>query len=659
MQQFSAEFADKESQQKPEGEDDLSTWSNHLIICGLHNLGFRIVEQLRTANLDLIVIDDLPDKQFERRSRRMGIKLLREDSRNPEVLVEAGIFGAKAVIACEDNDLENLEIILAANELVPGIRTVASFFNQKIGEQIAKAVPNATVLSLSKKAGPSFVEACVNSSILHLFSLHLDDIAVVEASANIEGSIQDLFYPATPIKVRGATKPPSTSVLMPPPDYIVKSGQTVVLAGQIEVLKKLPGVRLQESDVTKALYIQESTKLNSNKKHLSNKVHRLNRLNRLRKAVLDLIRDIEKPFRYTLLIVGIIILVSTLILWFFYRPTMVDIKGNPIEFSLLDALYFTVTIIATVGFGDYSFINQDWTLKLFGVLLILVGALSMSIVYAFVTNFVISRRIEAVVGRQKVRDMEGHVILCGLGTIGYQVMLGLIAQGKPVAVIEKNENGRFNSEAAALGVPVIIGDGRLPKMLSQLNVAKAKAIAILSNDDLANLEIALNARAEFNSREANKQKRLQVVLRVFDKSLGDRIARNFDIQKIYSASALAAPYFVAAALDYEVITTFYIDLQPYIVAKLVVQANSGLDRITIGDLYERKKVVVMSYIHDSSNDVSLKENLYPLEPVYRFIPDPVFQPHKNVILKSGDTIYIVGMYERVLEAYLLNKAVKQ
>ncbi|NWJ44837.1 MAG: NAD-binding protein [Chloroflexi bacterium] len=647
MQQITSEFDEKQLQQKPEREDDPSTWRDHIIICGLHNLGFRIVEHLRAVGLRLIVIDDIPDERFERRSRRMGIKFLREDSRNPEVLVEAGILGAKAVIACEDNDLENLEIILASNELVPGIRTVASFFNQKIGDQIAQAVANATVLSLSKKAGPSFIEACVNSSVLHLFNLHHDDIAVVEASVSTEGNIQDLYYPATPIKVRGTTKPPSKSVLMPPPDYIVKPGQTVVLAGQIEVLKKLPGVRLQESDLVKALNMQETPKAssNKNKKPLDNKARRFNRLNRMRKAVLDLIRDIEKPFRFALLIVGLIIMFSTVTLWFFYHPNIVDSRGNSIEFNLLDALYFTVTIIATVGFGDYSFVNQDWTLKVFGIMLILVGALSMSIVYAFVTNFVISRRIEAVVGRQKVRDMEGHVILCGLGTIGYQVMLGLIAQGKPVAVIEKSENGRFNSEAAALGVPVIVGDGRLPQMLSQLNVEKAKAIAVLSNDDLANLEIALNARAEFYAKESNKQKKLQIVLRVFDKSLGDRITKNFDIQKIYSASALAAPYFVAAALDYEVITTFYIDLQPYIVAKLAVQANSGLDRITIGDLYERKKVVVMSYIYENASYSSIKE--------------PVFQPRKNVVLKSGDTIYIVGMYERVLEAYLLNKVVKQ
>lgn len=436
---------DETQQETAIEESDVSTWRDHVIICGMHNLGFRVAEQLKAAGVRLVVLDDEPDKRLARRAKRMGITIIEEDSRAPESLIEAGIYGASAVIACEEKDLHNLETVMVANELVHGIRIVASFFNQSIGEQITQALANARALSLPEKAGTSFVEACVPSSLMHFFMIQGEEMGVVEANywdESIENStIQKLFPRAIPLVVKEAkeeivrefpnngnyslarqTKIKAQSwEVCPPINHIVQPNESFILAGRVDDLKKLPGVKLEEKDLLEAL--SRSGDLETGKsmkdlkrlRRLKDRVQRRHRGLRLRKFLSTVIQDIDRPFRLALLFLVAVIGISSFILWRTYANNFNDAAGNHLDFSYLDAVYFTVTIIATVGFGDYNFAQQEWQLKIFGIFLMMVGAGTISVVYAYVTNFVISRRIEQVVGRQRATDMEGHVVICGLG----------------------------------------------------------------------------------------------------------------------------------------------------------------------------------------------------------------------------------------------------
>ena len=61
-----------------------------------------------------------------------------------------------------------------------------------------------------------------------------------------------------------------------------------------------------------------------------------------------------------------------------------------------------------------------------------------------------------------------------------------------------------------------------------------------------------------------------VVLRVFDRELAHMMERSFGFRHVRSTSALAAPWFVGAALGLDVLSTFYVDQQPFLVAGLTV-----------------------------------------------------------------------------------------
>ena len=180
---------------------------------------------------------------------------------------------------------------------------------------------------------------------------------------------------------------------------------------------------------------------------------------------------------------------ATLVLRFTYQ-----FAGPGHRISLLDAAYFTVETVTTVGYGDYSFRGEPAWLVVFAILLMMTGALFVAVFFALVTNMLVSRRIEESLGRQKITGLRGHVLVIGLGAIGLRVVQQLHDAGRDVVVIEKDEHNRHLGQLRALGVPVLIADATLPEVLASARLAAASAVAVLTSDDLANLETGLAVR---------------------------------------------------------------------------------------------------------------------------------------------------------------------
>lgn len=623
----------------PPSED---TRRNHFIVCELRTLGFRVAEQLLAVGLPVVAIESTADHSLARQAQSMDIELVEGDAREPSVLLQSGLLEAAALIVCGKNDLVNLQIILEARRLCKKVRIVVNFADPQLGLELDRAVPDLSVLSLPRMAGPTFIDACLSSSILDFFTIGDNDMAVVKAENVRPSSLEQISAKALPLLVWDSHDSPTMTTGNEKPGWLevspldrqaIKPGQFVTMTGRIEDLLQLPSLELNERAVLQTLArYKHQTAAN----HGQAKKNPGPRLSSQVKAVLrQLISEFKGPFRYALFAVSTIVIISTLLLWRFYQNDITDAQGKPLPFTLLDALYFTITVVTSVGFGDHNFATQDWTLKFFGIFLILVGVASTSVLYAFVANFIITRRLAQTLGREQATELEDHVIVVGLGALGFEVVQGLHRQGQPVVVVDKNEQGAYTLDVQRLGIPIIYGDISQPQTLRAANVKRASSLALLTGDDLANLKAALSARAEFDSHSAN-QKKLHVVLRLFDLDLAERVAETFNIQTSYSASGLAAPYFVGAALDYEVISTFYLRRQPFIVAKLDINENSRLCGQTVQQLFEAAKMHVIGGYFGSGS----KLRLYPT-------PD--------TFLKPFDLIYLIGSPYEMLNVYWLNQ----
>jgi Trk K+ transport system NAD-binding subunit len=110
-------------------------------------------------------------------------------------------------------------------------------------------------------------------------------------------------------------------------------------------------------------------------------------------------------------------------------------------------------------------------------------------------------------------------------------------------------------------------------------VDRARAIIIATNDDIANLEVAMD------SRRMNKD--IRILLRLFDQQVAQKIAGALTIDAAFSASALAAPIVAAMSLQAKVLTSTMIAGVPHVIAELHVGQSSSIvdkriDQIELG-----------------------------------------------------------------------------
>lgn len=199
-------------------------------------------------------------------------------------------------------------------------------------------------------------------------------------------------------------------------------------------------------------------------------------------------------------------------------------------FSWINALYFVVVTVATVGYGDISLLNFGAATKMVGIGLIVTSTFFIWMIFSLTVDGIIKRRGQLALGR-RVYSQRGHVILCGLGRLGYFIAEGLLAQGERVLIVEKEESLPSIDHLRGLGAEVYIGDARLPRVLRDVGVTRAKALYSVINNDYLNLEIGLNARS-FDPR-------LRLILRIFDESMSRNVREHLDVHLTLSMSALA------------------------------------------------------------------------------------------------------------------------
>ncbi|GAA4712121.1 NAD-binding protein [Nocardioides conyzicola] len=574
-------------------------WTGHVIVCGLHDEGLRIVEQLHGAGVRVLVVDDAPDPRLVRSLQALGVPHLEADSRQAETLESAGLAGATALVCVESADLHTLATALLAREVRPDLRVVVQLRNAAVGRALGGV--GVAVLDVAGLAAPSIVEACLRTGS---WTLELGEVAfrVVETVVLSEGTLRDLYGDLAPLAVVRAVD--GHAALTPGRDTVVHAGDSIVVVGTPdEVAAAGLGVRRRTSDAPAVPAFIGA---------------RAPRPPGARRSLLrDLVADVDRRIKFALLaLVGLVGVSMTVLLVGYEEPS-----GR--RMSAIDALYFTVETIGTVGFGDFYFRDQHAWLRIWAICLMLVGATLATVFFALLTNALIGRRLEETLGRRRITSLDDHVIVIGAGSIGVAVVDGLRAAGVDVVVVETDDGNRFLDHLRRSKVPVVVGDATLPETLSTLHLETARAVAVLTSDDLANIETGLAVRDLLGDRWTD----VPVALRLFDRRLAGTVAGSFDFRYVRSPAALAAPWFVGAALGLDVIDTFYVGDLPMLVARLTIPERSGLDGLAMRDLEAR--ILVVSLVRSDGRTE------HP--------------PRRDTRFAAGDVAYLVGPHEELLQ----------
>jgi Trk K+ transport system NAD-binding subunit len=331
-----------------------------------------------------------------------------------------------------------------------------------------------------------------------------------------------------------------------------------------------------------------------------------------------LLAEIDEPLRWALGGLLMFIVTSTTILTLGYH------KPDGSTMTLLDSVYFSIETVTTIGYGDYNFTGQATWLRIVSIALMISGALLLASFFALLTNLLVSRRLLDSLGRRELGRLAGHTVVVGLGSVGLRVVEGIRAEGGEVVVLERDEDNRYLADVRALGVPVVVGDATRRQVLESVNLSTARAVAVMTSDDLTNIETGLAVRDALGDRWRD----VPLVLRLFDRRLGHTVERDFGFRHVRSTSALAAPWFVGAALGLDVLGTFTVEQQPFLVGRLQVAAGGGLDGLTMGGLSASIRVVALSRASDGGR-----------------LEHP---PRRGTRFAADDVAYLVGPYEELL-----------
>jgi hypothetical protein len=135
--------------------------------------------------------------------------------------------------------------------------------------------------------------------------------------------------------------------------------------------------------------------------------------------------------------------------------------------DLIDAVYFTVTIMTTTGFGDIHLRNAPPPLQLYGVALMLSGTAALAILFALITDALISARLARVIGAAIPRSPSALAAPAFAAAAAGEHVLATIAVGSEVLAVVRLQvapgcrvQGHIVAELeAASGSRILLLDG--------------------------------------------------------------------------------------------------------------------------------------------------------------------------------------------------------
>lgn len=503
-----------------------------VLLCGLGTVGWRVLEFLRTAGIRVVAVDRNADPADP---RLFGIRLIKGDFRDKNILIEAGIREARGVLVVTSDDLVNISAALLVRSLNADVRIILRMFNQNLVTRLGKAVRNVTALSVSALSAPLLALTALSGDVLAAFPLgekrrQIAELSIVAGSRLAGRRVADLDEDRRFVVLAHTPVAHSPRLLQDiDANVALEPGDRLVVCGDPEDVQRLldPG-----GDPLEVLW--------------AGKLRRYGRL------IARTISEIDLAVKICAITLFGVIAFSICV----YRYAL----GH----DWYDSVYRTVSVIATgsdLAGHDYS----GWG-KVFVSFLRLMGIALIAAFTAIVTNYLLRARLGGIFEIRRIPD-RGHVVVCGLGNVGLRVVEELVRLDERVVVVEAKIDNPFIATSRRQGCAVVIGDATVPEALRQARVGTARAVIAATSSDLVNLEIALLV-AEIHPKQ-------RVVVRVGDNVLAETVRQAANVKLAQSVAELAAPAFVAGLFGDRVQAMFLIAGRMLAVLEIEVEADDA------------------------------------------------------------------------------------
>jgi voltage-gated potassium channel len=162
--------------------------------------------------------------------------------------------------------------------------------------------------------------------------------------------------------------------------------------------------------------------------------------------------------------------------------------------NFMDAFFMTAITLSTIGFGEVHPLTLEG--RLFTIFLILgtfgIFAFLITSITGMVASGELTQKIKDYRHIQRMKKLENHIIVCGMGRVGKQVVIDLLKADFQVVAID--QNNPLNMENTHLHF--INGDATDDAVLAFAGILTAKSLITCLPNDADNMFVVLSTRSK-------------------------------------------------------------------------------------------------------------------------------------------------------------------
>jgi voltage-gated potassium channel len=211
--------------------------SDHYLVCGFGRVGRQVARNLRAAGATCVVIDRNPESLEA--AAEVDAPHLEGEAADEQLLLQAGIERARALIACVDSDAENVFITLTARELRPDLTIVARASGEEAEAKLRRAGAQR-IVSPYKSSGSEMARLALHPQVAGVVDVapeyRLEEIEVTPGCPGAGRPLADLAGSAIIAALRRAD---GGLVPQPPRETVVEPGDVLIAIGTASTMDRL------------------------------------------------------------------------------------------------------------------------------------------------------------------------------------------------------------------------------------------------------------------------------------------------------------------------------------------------------------------------------------------------------------------------------------
>ena len=169
------------------------------------------------------------------------------------------------------------------------------------------------------------------------------------------------------------------------------------------------------------------------------------------------------------------------------------------QWSLLDCAYFVTITLTTVGYGETLPVRGDpWAQVV--VMVLMIGGIGVVLYFvSALTAFIVEGELQDLLRRRrmdgKIRQLNDHLILCGVGPMGRAAADEFLAAEQPFVVLDRDPSALARLEHDHPGqVLYIEGDAVEDDALLAAGIERAAGLITSLSSDQDNVYVTISAK---------------------------------------------------------------------------------------------------------------------------------------------------------------------